>query len=467
MPNDCNYIRKLVRAKSILPGSIEQLVVDTHLAQCAECRRQLNMPSPNLLGDLLNTPPAPQSPKPKPASPQPVPQPRKPKPVQPQPQPPKIKPVTPQPAPQSHKSPPANPQPLPRKIKPAKTPPSRTAVWVQSTFICIATILISYVVVMGVRSGWAAFRVFRNLNQISTTDVSTAPTAPPTTTDITPTATVSTATPVPAFVLPAGSDQPITVLLLGSDRRPQEKTPSRTDAVMLLRINPQTQRVAFLSFPRDLIVSIPGYGSARINAAHVYGDIYPALGGGEKLATKTVSQLIGVPIDYTVLTDFAGFINIIDTLGGVPVNITKELYDSQFPTMDYKYREVSFHIGTSTMDGVTALTYSRIRHPDNDFERTKRQQQVITGIAKRLQTGNFVETLETTANITDALIGHAHTDMPRDLIIAMAWQMRAVPTTNFSYHTFTDIYYGTGDDRYAMYPVAGAIKRIVTQWLSQ
>lgn len=336
-------------------------------------------------------------------------------------------------------------------------------VWMQSLLICIVTILISYLVVIGARSGWSALRIFRNLNQISATDIPTSIT----TTDSTPTAEASTATPVPAFVLPAGSDQPITVLLLGSDRRPQEKTPSRTDAVILLRINPQTQRVSLLSFPRDLIVSIPGYGAARINAAHVYGDIYPALGGGIKLATQTVSQLIGVPVDYTILTDFAGFINIIDTLGGVPVNVTKDLYDSQFPTMDYKYREVSFQMGTSTMDGVTALTYSRIRHPDNDFERTKRQQQVITGVAKRLQSGNFVDTLETTANITDALIGHARTDMPRDLIIALAWQMRAVPTTNFSYNTFTDIYYGTGDDRYAMYPVGGAIKRIVTQWLSQ
>jgi LCP family protein required for cell wall assembly len=395
------------------------------------------MPAPNLLGDLLNTPLAPQPQKIKPANQQPQPHARKPKPVTPQPQ--------------------------PRKPKPAKTPPSRGMVWMQSLLICLVTILISYMVVIGARSGWSALRIFRNLNQISTTDIPTTMT----TTDATPTAEASTATPVPAFVLPAGSDQPITVLLLGSDRRPQEKTPSRTDAVILLRINPQTQRVSFLSFPRDLIVSIPGYGAARINAAHVYGDIYPALGGGIKLATQTVSQLIGVPIDYTVLTDFAGFINIIDTLGGVPVNITKDLYDSQFPTMDYKYREVSFQMGTSTMDGVTALTYSRIRHPDNDFERTKRQQQVITGVAKRLQTGNFVDTLETTANITDALIGHARTDMPRDLIIALAWQMRAVPTTNFSYNTFTDIYYGTGDDRYAMYPVGGAIKRIVTQWLSQ
>jgi LCP family protein required for cell wall assembly len=391
------------------------------------------MPSPNLLGDLLNTPLAPQPQKIKPANQQP--QPRKPKPATPQ----------------------------PRKPKPAKIPPSQGMVWMQSLLICLVTILISYMVVIGARSGWSALRIFRNLNQISTTDIPTSIT----TTDSTPTAEASTATPVPAFVLPAGSDQPITVLLLGSDRRPQEKTPSRTDAVILLRINPQTQRVSLLSFPRDLIVSIPGYGAARINAAHVYGDIYPALGGGIKLATQTVSQLIGVPVDYTILTDFAGFINIIDTLGGVPVNVTKDLYDSQFPTMDYKYREVSFQMGTSTMDGVTALTYSRIRHPDNDFERTKRQQQVITGVAKRLQSGNFVDTLETTANITDALIGHARTDMPRDLIIALAWQMRAVPTTNFSYNTFTDIYYGTGDDRYAMYPVGGAIKRIVTQWLSQ
>ena len=436
MPNDCHYIRKLVRTNSILPGSIEQLVVDTHLTQCAECQRQLNMPSPNLLGDLLNTPPTP-------------------------PQPPKIKPAPDQHPPRKIK--PAPDQHPPRKIKPAKIPPSRGMIWVQSIVICIATIVISYLVVVGARSGWAAIRIVRNLDQISTTEVASTPTI----TDTTATVAASTATPIPAFILPAGSDQPITVLLLGSDRRPQEKTPSRTDAVMLLRINPQTQRVSFLSFPRDLIVSIPGYGAARINAAHVYGDVYPALGGGEKLATKTVSQLIGVPIDYTVLTDFAGFINIIDTLGGVPVNITKDLYDSQFPTMDYKYREVSFQVGTSTMDGVTALTYSRIRHPDNDFERTKRQQQVITGVAKRLQTGNFVDTLEATANVTDALIGHAHTDMPRDLIIAMAWQMRAVPTTNFSYNTFSDIYYGTGDDRYAMYPVGGAINRIVTRWLSQ
>jgi LCP family protein required for cell wall assembly len=231
-----------------------------------------------------------------------------------------------------------------------------------------------------------------------------------------------------------------------------------------LAIDPTKQRISMLSLPRDLLVSIPGYGWARINAAHVYGDVYPALGGGFALAQQTISQVVGVPIDYTILVDFQGFINVIDTLGGVPVQVTKSLYDPRFPTMDYKFREVSFEPGTFTMDGITTLTYSRIRHPDNDFERMTRQQAVIAGIANRLRAGNFLETVATTAQITDALIGHATTTMPRDVIIALAWQMRATPGSNFSFHVFRDIVYGTGENRYAMYPVEGAIPRIVKEW---
>ena len=234
-----------------------------------------------------------------------------------------------------------------------------------------------------------------------------------------------------------------------------------------MRITPQTKKISLLSFPRDLMVDIPGYGWARINAANVYGDLYPNLGGGRTLATQTVSNLIGQPIDYTVLVDFAGFIDVIDALGGVPVDVPKELYDAQFPTMDYKYREAYFPVGTMIMNGDTALMYSRIRHPDNDFERTTRQQSVIIGIGKRLMADGHIETLDNAAKITDALIGHAQTDMPRDKIIALAWLMHDMDTTQVSKFTFRDIYYGTGNDRYAMYAVDGAIDRMVTQWLAQ
>jgi anionic cell wall polymer biosynthesis LytR-Cps2A-Psr (LCP) family protein len=116
------------------------------------------------------------------------------------------------------------------------------------------------------------------------------------------------------------------------------------------------------------------------------------------------------------------------------------------------------------MDGMTTLTYSRIRHPDNDFERMHRQQAVLAGIANRLRAGNFLASVDTTAQITDALIGHATTTMPRDVIIALAWQMRATPGANFGFHVFRDVVYGTGENRYAMYPVEGALARIVKEW---
>jgi hypothetical protein len=87
-------------------------------------------------------------------------------------------------------------------------------------------------------------------------------------------AQLAAAVPAPA------AGEPVTVLLLGVDRRPDESGPSRADAITVVRIDPVRQRVAMLSLPRDLIVDIPGYGYARINAASVYGDLYPELGGG-------------------------------------------------------------------------------------------------------------------------------------------------------------------------------------------
>jgi LCP family protein required for cell wall assembly len=329
----------------------------------------------------------------------------------------------------------------------------------QYLIACTIAACIGFIAADLISSLWYAQRIYTNLGLISV--ATPTATAPPATATPLPVTATPVVTPSPAVV-----DQPaMTVLLLGSDRRPQENTPARTDAVMVMRIDPQQQRIALLSLPRDLMVNIPGYGWSRINAANVYGDIYPSLGGGMALATQTVSQVIGQPIDYTVRVDFAGFIAAIDTLTGVPVQVTNDLYDDRFPTMDYQYTTVSFQVGETVMDGSTALVYSRIRHPDSDFARMARQQQVITGIAKRLQSGGFLETLATTANITDALVGHAQTTMPRDTIVSVAWAMRTTPLTNFSYHVFNEISYGSGNDRYAMYANAGAIERIVQQWL--
>lgn len=414
MPTDCQYIRSLVHNNQAPSGSFQARIVAAHLAQCSDCRTALGPPSDDMLQALLTQPDGAHDPL--------------------------LADLL------------AQKQRRPRRLRPPWT-------WVQYLIACTIAACIGFIVADLITSLWYAQRIYTNLGLIAV--------ATPTATSVPATATSLPATATPVVTpSPAVVDQPaITVLLLGSDRRPQENTPARTDAVMVMRIDPQRQRIALLSLPRDLMVNIPGYGWSRINAANVYGDIYPSLGGGIALATQTVSQVIGQPIDYTTRVDFAGFIAAIDTLEGVPVQVTNDLYDDRFPTMDYQYTAVSFQVGETVMDGSTALVYSRIRHPDSDFARMARQQQVITGIAKRLQSGGFFETLATTADITDALVGHAQTTMPRDTIINVAWAMRTTPLTNFSYHVFNDISYGSGEDRYAMYPNTGAIERIVQQWL--
>ena len=443
MSDDCQRIRALVRSQKLVPGSPQQRVVDEHIAGCPACARAIHGTHQTLLGNLLHRAeqtntrdmllgllqraerPAPAEAPPKPASPAP-----------------------------------ARPVDSPQRT-PARSQSFGALTW---SMIVIAGVVGALLAIYGGDLNALAqnsARIYANLGSISTT---------PTDPVQQPTAAAVDVTTAPTAAAPANVrsfDTPMTVLLLGSDRRPSESTPSRTDAIILLRIDPQAQRIAMLSLPRDLLVTIPGYGMARINAAHVYGDVYPKLGGGFALAKQTISQVVNVPIDYAILVDFQGFINVIDTLGGVPVQVTKSLYDPRFPTMDYKFREVSFEPGTYTMDGLTTLTYSRIRHPDNDFERMRRQQGVLAAIANRLRGGGFLQTVETTAQITDALVGHATTDMPRDEIIALAWQMRATPAANVSFHVFTDIVFGTGENRYAMYPVDGAIPRIVNAWMGK
>lgn len=444
MSADCQRIRALVRSQKLVPGSPQQLLVDEHVAGCPACARALYGTHHTLLGNLLHRPEITNTRDMllgllKRAD---------------APSPPAVAPAK-QP---SAARPPAK--------TPARSTPAGSFGALTWVIIVLAGVVGALLAVYGGDLQALASngtRIYTNLGVITgvatavPTDAALQPTPPP----VQPEAAPLAAAPVtlPSF------DKPLTVLLLGSDRRPSESTPSRTDAIILLRIDPTKQRIAMLSLPRDLLVTIPGYGMARINAAHVYGDVYPKLGGGFALAKQTISQVVNVPIDYAVLVDFQGFIDVIDTLGGVPVQVTKSLYDPRFPTMDYKFREVSFEPGTFTMDGLTTLTYSRIRHPDNDFERMRRQQGVLAAIANRLRGGGFLQTVETTAQITDALIGHATTDMPREQIIALAWQMRATPAANFSFHVFTDIVFGTGENRYAMYPVDGAIPRIVSAWM--
>jgi len=160
-----------------------------------------------------------------------------------------------------------------------------------------------------------------------------------------------------------------TVLVLGSDQRGHQ--PARSDSILLMRFNPATHTVSQLSIPRDTLVDVPGHGQTKINEAYFWG--------GTPLAVRVVSRFTGVPINHVMLVNFHGFPALIDSVGGVVINVPHDL------TSWYTGgRTVHFRKGPQLMNGQRALIYSRVRHADSDFMRMGRQQQVIQALETKI-----------------------------------------------------------------------------------
>lgn len=168
----------------------------------------------------------------------------------------------------------------------------------------------------------------------------------------------------------------VNILLLGSDQRPYEGG-FRTDVILLVTINLDSQTINLTSFPRDLYVMLPGFYNDRINAAQFRG--------GFALTAETFAYNFGVRPDYYALINFYGFLDLINTLGGIDVEVGQTLTDHRDGYGDY-----TISPGTVHMDGDTTLWYVRSRYSSSDFDRTRRQQEVITAIMRRLVSLNAV-----------------------------------------------------------------------------
>lgn len=173
----------------------------------------------------------------------------------------------------------------------------------------------------------------------------------------------------------------VNILLLGIDKRPDEEL-SRTDTMIVVTIDPNTMTAGMLSVPRDLYIPIPGYkGEDRINKAYYLGDKDNYPGGGPALAMKTIQDNLGIPIHFYAQIDFDGFRRIVDTLGGIEVNVAQTIDDPTYPNENYGYDPFYIEAGQHTLNGHDALRYARTRHtPGSDFSRAQRQQQVLLAI---------------------------------------------------------------------------------------
>lgn len=185
-------------------------------------------------------------------------------------------------------------------------------------------------------------------------------------------------------VRPANIRRPLTLVVGGLDSREPDQ-PENTDVIMLARVDLQNVFVRVISVPRDLYLEIPGYGYDKITRAYDFGS--KANGGsfksGAQLVTDTINLNFGLEIDGVVLTTFDGFIQIIDALGGIDVENPYDLYDGEYPTRDYGYKEIFYPAGPLHLSGEQALEFSRTRHQDGDDGRVMRQQLVIRALLER------------------------------------------------------------------------------------
>lgn len=224
----------------------------------------------------------------------------------------------------------------------------------------------------------------------------------------------------------------VTILLLGLDQRDWEsgKDYSRSDTMILLTLDPLSQSAGILSVPRDLWVAIPGFKHGKINTAYYLGAAYQLPGGGPGLAVKTVEQFLGVPINYYAQIDFGAFIQFIDEIGGVKVDvpepITIDLLGSGSAT------KKKLQPGVQVLPGEWALAYARARYTEGgDFDRAQRQQQVILGIRDRILSLDMLPVLLGKATVLyQQLASGIHTNLSLDEATKLAVLASQIPQEN-------------------------------------
>ena len=204
--------------------------------------------------------------------------------------------------------------------------------------------------------------------------------------------------PPPASVLT--DNQTVTFLLLGSDKRPGE-TYFRTDTIVIAAVRPGSGQVTLISVPRDLYVYIPTVGMDRVNTPYEYGEMYDYPGGGFALFKDTLLYNLGLRIDYLAIVDFDGFRRIVNSLGGVDVNVDKTFYDARTGYPD----GYTVYPGIVHMNGEMALWYARSRKTSSDFDRGRRSQEVLRALYTRaLQTDSISKIPELYNDFSSSII---------------------------------------------------------------
>ncbi|MCI7676441.1 MAG: LCP family protein [Phascolarctobacterium sp.] len=168
------------------------------------------------------------------------------------------------------------------------------------------------------------------------------------------------------------------IIVLGVDERAEEHDVGRSDTLFVVMFDTKNKAASLLSVPRDTRVRIKGHGWDKINHAYAYG--------GRELTQKTTEELLGIKINNYVMVDFKGFVGLVDAIGGVDINVEKNMY--YYDTWD-GFR-IDLKKGMQHMDGKTAIQYVRYRDEEGDIGRIRRQQHFIMAVYDRITSANML-----------------------------------------------------------------------------
>ncbi|ROR27533.1 LytR family transcriptional attenuator [Mobilisporobacter senegalensis] len=209
----------------------------------------------------------------------------------------------------------------------------------------------------------------------------------------------------------------INILLVGSDKRATWTESGRSDSTMIATLDLKHKRLKLTSLMRDMYVPIPGHGDDRFNASYAYG--------GVKLLYETIATNFGIKLDGYVIVDFTAFQAVIDTVGGVEIELTDK---------EYKYLTTAYHRGSvlnvkpglNNLNGEQALAYTRIRQDaEGDFGRTRRQRDVLQSIFNEAKGMSLSELVK----LTETMMPYLATDLTNEEILSYIKSVVMLGTT--------------------------------------
>jgi LCP family protein required for cell wall assembly len=318
----------------------------------------------------------------------------------------------------------------------------------------------------------------------SSPDASGAGTEAPVATDVVPTPEPSAQGTMAATLPPWDGTERLNILLAGVDTHNYGSTSYNTDTLIVVSIDPVTKQVAMFQVPRDM-ADVPVPSNAQGLWGRTYGgkinswydqnrnrkDLWP----GKTVETRgfnavkaILGQLYGLDIRYYVKVDFAGFRRVVNTLGGVLINVQMPVYESEYPTGQGLSR-LYIPAGPQLMGGADALKYARSRHraTGGDFDRGRRQQRVLLSVREQMSAQAIIANLP---GLVDALRTSVKTDIPVSELSKLLALAESVDTKNIKSYVFSPSYYATeypnSPRGYIITPNVARIRKAVSQAFS-